>query len=40
MWEVFDPRDGIPVATYWTKGAAQLHADIAGLDYAREGEGW
>jgi hypothetical protein len=40
MWEVFDPSDGIPVATYWSEAAARLHADCAGLDYALQGEGW
>lgn len=40
MWEVFDPKDGHPVATYWSEESAKLHADCTGLDYAREGEGW
>lgn len=40
MWEVFDPRDGIPVATYEWEESAALHADCAGLDYARKGDGW
>jgi len=40
MWEVFNPKDGIPVVITRFKWAAKSLAWIMRLDYARKGEGW
>ena len=39
-WEVFDPKDGVPVVVSRFKWAAKFIAGGDGLDYAPEGEGW
>ena len=39
-WEVFDPKDGVPVGVTRFKSAAKFIAWVDGLDYAPEGEGW
>ena len=39
-WEVFNPKDGIPVVITRFKWAAKSLAWIMRLDYARQGEGW
>ena len=39
-WEVFDPKDGIPVVVTRFKWVAKFIAWVDGLDYAPEGEGW
>ena len=40
MFEVFDPRDGVPLWTVRWKLVARFLAWFWGLDYARTGEGW
>ena len=40
MWEVFNPKDGVPVVITRFKGAAKFIAWMEGLDYAKQGEGW
>ena len=39
-WEVFDPKDGVPVVVTRFKWAAKFIAWVDGRDYAPEGEGW
>ena len=40
MWEVFTPKDGVPVVITRFKWAAKFIAWMEGLDYAKQGEGW
>lgn len=41
MWEVFDPRDGIPVGIrYPFRWMARLVSKVLNLEYALEGDGW
>ena len=40
-WEVFNPKDGVPVMVTRFKWAAMFIAWMEGpFDYARQGEGW
>lgn len=39
-WDVFDPRDGVPVLHRRTRRAARRDATRLGLDYAPAGYGW
>ncbi|MGH8897498.1 MAG: hypothetical protein ACRDZ4_10840 [Egibacteraceae bacterium] len=40
-WEIFDPRDGRPVAyAAGGRAAARKAKTGTGLDYAQAGEGW
>lgn len=40
MWEVFAPRDGVPVLITRFRVVARVVAWYRGLDFARVGEGW
>ncbi len=40
MYEVFDPKNGIPLYTTKYKVYASFLADWLGLDYAEVGQGW
>jgi hypothetical protein len=40
MFEVFDPRDGLPVFTTRFQWLARLMACVLNLDWARAGEGY
>lgn len=39
-YEVFDPRDGLPVKTVRSERAAVRATRRGGLDYALKGDGW
>ena len=39
-WEVFNPKDGVPVLITRFKWAAKFLAWMKDLDYAKQGEGW
>jgi len=39
-WEVFNPKDGVPVVVTRFEWAARFISWAKGLDYARQGEGW
>lgn len=39
-WEVFNTRDGKPIARFRFRFMAWLVSQLTGLDYEREGEGW
>lgn len=40
MFEVFNPVDGIPVFRSRFEILARIVSRLAGLDYAKAGEGW
>jgi hypothetical protein len=40
MWEVFNPKFGVPVVSVRFEWVACLFAHLLGLDYARRGEGY
>ena len=39
-WEVFDPRNGIPLQAFYSEANAARYAELTGLDYALMGDGW
>ena len=39
-WELFDPRNGVPILTVPWEWLARLLTRRRGRDYARPGHGW
>ncbi len=39
-FDVFDPRDGIPILTTRYEWVARLVSYLIGVDYGESGQGW